>query len=126
MDRFSRTSARKGVRSNLVAPPSRWELSAAGAVSGPPAAAANPPPPELPPALEKLEPSFPPPDEFRDVSRGKPIPHTLPEAKRREVGLTRDTWRLEVVSDPEHPATLGQQFTRAAGTALTFDDLLRL
>jgi hypothetical protein len=27
------------------------------------------------------------------------------------VGLTRDSWRLEVISDPEHPATLGKTLT---------------
>ena len=48
------------------------------------------------------------PDDFDDVSRGKPIPHTLSEEKRREVGLTRDTWRLNVISDPEFPAMIRQ------------------
>jgi DMSO/TMAO reductase YedYZ molybdopterin-dependent catalytic subunit len=83
-------------------------------------------PAELAPALEKLEPYFTTPAEFRDVSRGRPIPHTLPEAKRREVGLTRDTWKLEVVADSEHPATLARQFTKADGTALDFPTLLKL
>src|SRR5205823_11643721 len=91
-----------------------------------PSATGQPLPPELAHVIEKLEPYFTPPAEFRDVSRGKPIPHTLPEAKRREVGLTRDTWRLEVVSDPDHPATLGRQLTRNDGTALDFPGLLRL
>jgi DMSO/TMAO reductase YedYZ molybdopterin-dependent catalytic subunit len=76
--------------------------------------------------LAKLEPYFTPQDEFRDVSRGKPLPHSLPEEKKRAVGLTRDTWRLEVLSDPEHPATLGRQLTRNDGTALDFPGLLRL
>ena len=57
--------------------------------------------PELADALEKLESYFTPPDKFRDVSRGKPLPHSLPEEKKREVGLTRETWKLEVISDPE-------------------------
>src|SRR4051794_7122378 len=75
----------------------------AGAARGgarPPPAAAGPPARELAVALEKLEPFFTPPADFRDVSRGKPLPHALPEEKKREVGLTRDTWKLEVVSDP--------------------------
>src|SRR4051794_3976743 len=91
-----------------------------------PPAAAGPPAPELAAALEKLEPFFTPPADFRDVSRGKPLPHALPEEKKREVGLTRDTWKLEVVSDPDHPATLGGELTRTAGTALDFVGLLRL
>jgi hypothetical protein len=61
--------------------------------------------PELVNALAKLESYFTPPARFQDVSRGKPLPHTLPEHKKREVGLTRETWRLEVLSDPDHPAT---------------------
>jgi DMSO/TMAO reductase YedYZ molybdopterin-dependent catalytic subunit len=90
------------------------------------AARADPLPPELEPVLRDLEPYFTPADDFRDVSRGKPIPHTLPDEKKREIGLTRDTWKLEVVSDPDHPATLGRQLTEADGTALDFAALLKL
>src|SRR5262245_24305113 len=50
-------------------------------------------------AIDKLETWLTPPEKFRDVSRGKPIPHTLPEEKRQEVGLTRESWKLEVISD---------------------------
>jgi DMSO/TMAO reductase YedYZ molybdopterin-dependent catalytic subunit len=82
--------------------------------------------PELAKALAKLEPYFTPPADFRDVSRGKPLPHSLPENKKREVGLTRETWKLEVVSDPDNPASLGQQFTKERGTALDFKGLLQL
>lgn len=90
------------------------------------AAASDRIPPELLPALEKLEPYFTPPKDFADVSRGDPVPHRLPEEKRREVGLTRETWKLEVISDPENPATLGKQFTKKDGTALDFAALLKL
>lgn len=72
------------------------------------------------------EPYFTPSEHFRDVSRGKPVPHTLPEDKRREVGLTRDTWQLEVLADPDHPAKLGKPLTKENGTALGFDALLKL
>jgi DMSO/TMAO reductase YedYZ molybdopterin-dependent catalytic subunit len=82
--------------------------------------------PELAQALAKLEPYFTPLAEFRDVSRGKPLPHSLPEQKKREVGLTRETWKLEVLADPDFPATLGRQYTKEKGTALDFEDLLRL
>src|SRR4051812_48514425 len=57
--------------------------------------------PQLAAAIAKLEPYFTSPDKFRDVSRGKPLPHSLSDDKKREVGLTRETWQLEVVSDPE-------------------------
>lgn len=87
---------------------------------------AEPPSPELARVLEKLEPYFTPPAAFQDVSRGKPIPHTLSEEKRRQVGLTRDTWRLEVVPDPDHPTKLARPLSKADGTALDFAGLLRL
>lgn len=82
--------------------------------------------PELAKAIEKIEPYFTPPAEFEDVSRGNPIPHKLPDDKKKEVGLTRDTWKLEVVSDPDKPATLGKQLTKKDGTALDFAALLEL
>jgi DMSO/TMAO reductase YedYZ molybdopterin-dependent catalytic subunit len=90
------------------------------------AVAAEPIPPELAPALEKLESYFTPQARFQDVSRGNPIPHTLPEEKRREVGLTRDTWRLQVTSDPDNPATLGRELSDKNGTSLDFAALLKL
>jgi DMSO/TMAO reductase YedYZ molybdopterin-dependent catalytic subunit len=39
------------------------------------------------------------PDEFRDVSRGNPPPHTLKGHDLVKARLTPDTWRLEIVSD---------------------------
>ena len=83
-------------------------------------------PPELARVLESLEPYFTAAKDFADVSRGNPVPHRLPEDKRHTVGLTRDTWKLEVVSDPDQPATLGRQLTKADGTALDFAGLLKL
>lgn len=72
------------------------------------------------------EPYFTPSMNFRDVSRGKPLPHSLPDEKKREVGLTRDTWRLEVMADPDHPAKIGNPLTRATNNALDFAGLLKL
>lgn len=77
-------------------------------------------------AIAKLETYFTRPADFQDVSRGKPIPHSLPEDKKREVGLTRDSWRLEVISDPEHPAAVRKPLTKADGSALDFEALMRL
>lgn len=81
--------------------------------------------PEVVAALAKLESYFTPPADFRDVSRGKPLPHALPEEKKPAAGLTRETWQLEVVSDPENPAKLGRTLTKADGTALDFAQLLK-
>ncbi len=88
--------------------------------------AAEPLAPELTPVVAGLEPYFTPPAQFQDVSRGKPIPHTLSVEQKRAVGLTRSTWKLEVISDPEHPATLDRPLTKKDGTALDFRGLLEL
>lgn len=98
----------------------------AGALASSLACAADPLPRELALAIEKIEPYFTDPDKFVDVSRGNPLPHRLAEEKRTAVGLTRETWKLEVIADPENPATLGKTFTRSAGTALDFPTLLKL
>ena len=90
------------------------------------AAGAEPPAPELVKVIDKLGSFFTNQEEFQDVSRGTPLPHSLPDDKRREVGLTRETWKLEVISDPDKPATLGKQLTKAAGTALDFAGLMKL
>lgn len=77
-------------------------------------------------AIARLEPWLTPPAEFRDVSRGKPIPHQISEQKRAEIGLTRDTWKLEVLSDAEHPAKLRKPLSIQEGTALDFAGLMQL
>src|SRR5262245_9782995 len=102
--------------------------AAAGAAmaTGPETAWADAQSPELAKAIAELETFFTPQANFRDVSRGKPLPHSLPEEKKREVGLTRDSWKLEVISDSDDKATLGKQLTRAEGTALDFDGLMRM
>lgn len=82
--------------------------------------------PRLQAAIDNIETWLTRPDDFQDVSRGEPKPHSLPEEKRAEVGQTRDTWSLEVVSDPEHPSRLGKQLTKADNTAFRFTDLMRL
>ncbi|MEX0978996.1 MAG: molybdopterin-dependent oxidoreductase [Pirellulales bacterium] len=82
--------------------------------------------PELAEAIAKLEPYFTLPDDFNDVSRGKPVPHSLPEDKQREVGLTRETWKLEVIADPDYPVKLRKTLSKADNSALDFAGLLQL
>jgi DMSO/TMAO reductase YedYZ molybdopterin-dependent catalytic subunit len=82
--------------------------------------------PELAAAIQNLEPYFTAPDQFRDVSRGKPLPHSLSEAKKEEVGLTRESWKLEVISDPDNPCSMRRALTKKEGTALDFKALLKL
>jgi len=93
-----------------------WPLFAADSIRSP----------VLQDAIEQLEPFLTVQDEFRDVSRGKPKPHTLPLAKMKEVGLTRETWSLDVMSDPEHPARLRTPLSKQEGKALDFAGLMKL
>ena len=60
------------------------------------------------------------PAEFGDVERGNPLPYTLPPDVRRRVGLERETWRLQVVTDPDSDSRIEQPL------AIDFDTLLQL
>ncbi len=75
--------------------------------------------------LKKLE-YLTPQEIFGNVSRGDPKPYDLPDEKKREVGLIQETWKLEVVSDPEHPADIEQPLTKEAGTAIDWPTLMKL
>ncbi len=74
----------------------------------------------------RRDPYFTPSEDFRDVSRGKPLPHSLAEEAMRNAGIMRETWRLEVLSDPEHPARLGKELKKENETALDFAGLMKL
>jgi len=78
------------------------------------------------PASPDFDPYLTPQEKFRDVSRGNPLPHKLPPEKLIEVGLSRESWKLEVLADPEHPAVLRNPLTKAKGTALDWDGLMKL
>ena len=104
----------------------RLGAAGAAALAFSPPSGADPLAPELAKAIETLEPYFTPQEKFRDVSRGKPLPHSLSDQKKRKAGLTRETWKLEVVSDPDHPATIRRPFTHQQGTALDFEMLMKL
>lgn len=64
--------------------------------------------------------------DFKTVGRGKPPPSELPEARRREVGLAPETWQLEVVAAPNSDSKLESPLSKARGTALTWDGLMKL
>ncbi|MFY9254002.1 MAG: molybdopterin-dependent oxidoreductase [Fuerstiella sp.] len=50
----------------------------------------------------------------------------MSDERRAEVGLTRDTWQLQVVSDSEHPATLGNEISSERGNKFDFPALMKL
>jgi len=82
--------------------------------------------PRLQEAIEKLETFLTTQEAFRDVSRGEPVPHSLPAEKKQEIGLVRETWKLEVVSDPENPARIRTPLTQQEGNPLDFNGLMQL
>ena len=67
-----------------------------------------------------------PQDEFGNVSRGDPRPYDLSDEEKQAVGLTPETWQLEVVSDSEHPADLENPLTKANGNAIDWSQLMKL
>ncbi|MFK8112875.1 MAG: molybdopterin-dependent oxidoreductase [Rubripirellula sp.] len=77
-------------------------------------------------ALDDLESYLTRDEDFQDVSRGKPKPHRLTDQQKHDAGMTKETWRLEVISDPEHPANIQTPLTKESGTALDWDGLQQL
>ncbi|MFA6543812.1 MAG: molybdopterin-dependent oxidoreductase [Limisphaerales bacterium] len=64
--------------------------------------------------------------DFYNVERGNPLPYKLPPEKQREIGMVRETWRLEIIADPESNSKIGRPLLKADGTALTFDRLMEI
>jgi DMSO/TMAO reductase YedYZ molybdopterin-dependent catalytic subunit len=67
-----------------------------------------------------------PQHEWGDVERGDPLPYTLPPERRREVGLTPETWSLEVIPDPDSDSMVDAPLSNNLGTQITFENLLEL
>ncbi|MCX6380370.1 MAG: molybdopterin-dependent oxidoreductase [Armatimonadetes bacterium] len=65
-----------------------------------------------------------PADRFIDVSRGTPVPHSLPGEALINARLTPDTWRLEVVG--EGGANVPKPLTLQDGSALDLSTLMNL
>ncbi len=76
------------------------------------------------PELESTRPILTPADLFTDVSRGRPVPHTLKGEALIKARLTAETWRLEITVEPS--AVIDRQLRLADGTALDYAGLLKL
>ncbi|MHC4400627.1 MAG: molybdopterin-dependent oxidoreductase [Planctomycetota bacterium] len=103
-------------------------LGAAGAASlsvAPLLAQDAPSAPGLDEAVAELK-YLTPVDDFRMYGRGNPPPHKLPPEKLAEVGLTRETWRLQVLPDPESNAEVKHPLSEEAGTALDWQGLMKI
>ena len=104
-------------------------VGAAGVLSaiGPPAFSRDASP-ALRKALEDLE-YFTPHAEFISVERGNPLPYKLPPDKLKAAGMTRESWRLEIVPDTATPGPkpkLGKPLSLKNGSALDFAGLMKL
>ncbi|HEX8910873.1 MAG TPA: molybdopterin-dependent oxidoreductase, partial [Humisphaera sp.] len=98
-----------------------------------PAAASRPATgPTTPTAPPSPHPFLTPPDDYYDVSRGSPKPHSLVGDALVRARLTPDTWRCEVVADAftdgvvKEAASLAKPLTLAGGTALDLPALVAL
>lgn len=67
-----------------------------------------------------------PSGKFYNVERGEPPPYQLPLEKRLEIGMERETWKLEIIADPDSNAKIEHPMLNAEGTALTFEALMQL
>ncbi len=104
----------------------RFGVAGVAALQMLPLAAQQQPEGALAEAIAAIPPWLTAQDDFQDVSRGNPKPHSLPAEKMKEVGLTRETWKLEVISDPDHPSRLRSPLTKAEGTAMDFPALMQM
>jgi DMSO/TMAO reductase YedYZ molybdopterin-dependent catalytic subunit len=84
-----------------------------------PASGTEPARPDLP-----ARPFLTPAEDFRDVSRGNPVPHSLKGEALVKARLTPETWRLEV--DAEGKARVARPLRLADGNAIDLAALLKL
>ncbi|MFZ5829416.1 MAG: molybdopterin-dependent oxidoreductase [Planctomycetota bacterium] len=81
--------------------------------------------PALTAAIGELE-YLTPAARFKVQRRGKPVLTELPPEKLPSIGLTRETWSLEVQCDPDGDSQLGNPLTKATGNALDWARLMQL
>lgn len=72
--------------------------------------------------LEYLTPA----DKFIVQRRGNPVLTEIPAEKLASIGLTPETWKLEIIADPESNSEIGNPLTMQDGNAITWDDLMKM
>jgi len=63
---------------------------------------------------------------FAGGGRGNPPPYELTPQQRREAGLDRETWQLEVIADPHSDVQIEKPLSKQDGTALDWPGLMAL
>ena len=76
-------------------------------------------------AASKLE-YLTPLDRAVILDKGKAGVTKLPPEQLRQLGLTPETWSLEVIPDPKSNSILDQPLSQAHGNALNWEGLMRL
>jgi DMSO/TMAO reductase YedYZ molybdopterin-dependent catalytic subunit len=76
-------------------------------------------------AIAQLE-YLTPEAKFAGGGRGNPPPYKLTPEERREVGLARETWQLEVIADPTSDVEIENPLSKELGTALDWPGLMAL
>ncbi len=72
--------------------------------------------------LEYLTPA----DKFIVQRRGNPVLTELPKEKLPSIGLTQETWKLEIIPDPQSDSEVGNPLTLEKDNAFLWSDLMRL
>lgn len=102
----------------------------AGGMGSQPTAAVAAPPKSVPASYP--HPLLTASDDYYDVSRGNPKPHSLVGEALVQARLTSEAWRMEIVADPftselvKEPASLTKALTLDDGSALDLPALIEL
>jgi DMSO/TMAO reductase YedYZ molybdopterin-dependent catalytic subunit len=81
--------------------------------------------PVLAKAISELE-YLTPADKFIVQRRGNPVLTEIPGEKLASIGLTKETWKLEIVADTESNSEIGNPLTIQNGNAVTWQELMKL
>jgi hypothetical protein len=65
-------------------------------------------------------------DKFIVQRRGKPVLSEIPDENLTAIGLTRETWKMEILADPESNSELVNPLTVQNGNAIRWDELMKL
>lgn len=81
--------------------------------------------PVLAKAISGLE-YLTPADKFVVQRRGQPVLSEIPDDKLAAIALTMETWKMEIVPDPESNSEIGNPLTIEKGNAIGWSDLMKL